>query len=91
MALNGGGDIRAALASGGTVTGRISPGATLTATLSSALPVSGVYEGPYTVVPARTAQTLHTAGTIAARDIIVEAIPQNYGLITWNGAVLTVS
>ena len=49
------------------------------------------YEGEYTVVPGEDAQALPTAGKSLAQDVTVEPIPSNYGLITWDGAVLTVS
>ena len=49
------------------------------------------YGGAYEVTPAATEQTLPTAGKFMARDVTVGAIPSNYGLITWNGQVLTVS
>lgn len=49
------------------------------------------YDGETHFTPTREAQTVHTAGTIVDEDIIVEPIPQNYGLITWNGSSLTVS
>ncbi len=55
-------------------------------------PVAGHrYEGDYTVTPADTTQTIPIAGLVATEDIIVEPIPNNYGLITWNGSTLTVS
>ena len=49
------------------------------------------YAGPYSVVPSRQAQTLHTRGRTMRGDVEVAPIPSNYGLITWDGAVLTVS
>ena len=49
------------------------------------------YQGPYTVTPTQSAQVLPTEGTRMAHDVVVEAIPSNYGLITWNGSVLRVS
>lgn len=49
------------------------------------------YSGSYTVTPTQYAQTLNTAGKTLQRNITVEPIPSNYGLITWNGATLTVS
>lgn len=49
------------------------------------------YQGPYEVTPTGTAQVLSTEGLLAAADIVVNPIPSNYGLVTWNGAVLTVS
>lgn len=54
---------------------------------------SGVpdYVGPYEVTPSGVAQTLATAGRRMASDVIVQPIPSNYGLITWDGATITVS
>lgn len=49
------------------------------------------YGGAYEVTPAANEQTLPTAGKFMAEDVTVTAIPSNYGLITWNGQVLTVS
>lgn len=49
------------------------------------------YSGAYTVRPQPYAQTLETANARLDRDIVVEAIPNNYGLITYNGSVITVS
>lgn len=49
------------------------------------------YAGPYTVTPSQQIQTLQTSGLMAAYNITVEPIPQNYGLITWDGSTLTVS
>lgn len=49
------------------------------------------YKGPYTVTPSRNKQVLKTSGMMASGDVTVEPIPSNYGLITWNGAFITVS
>lgn len=49
------------------------------------------YTGRTTVTPSRETQVLQTAGFSMERNIVVNPIPQNYGLITWNGATLTVS
>ena len=49
------------------------------------------YTGEYRVTPTRETQTLATGGKTMARNIVVEPIPQNYGLITWDGSSLTVS
>lgn len=49
------------------------------------------YPGPYEVTPTQQTQTLPTTGFIMGHDVVVNPIPQNYGLITWNGSVLTVS
>ena len=49
------------------------------------------YEGEYSITPSAEAQTLEIEGKWARHDIVVQPIPNNYGLITWNGAILTVS
>lgn len=49
------------------------------------------YIGPYTVVPGPAAVTLATEGKRMTSNVIVDKIPQNYGLITWDGAKITVS
>lgn len=63
---------------------------TFVVTMSDA-PVIRPYSGPYVVTPSQTEQRLPTAGKDVESDIIVEAIPSYYGLITWDGSVLTVS
>lgn len=49
------------------------------------------YDGPYTVTPGAEAQTLETNGKRMTENVVVGAIPSNYGLVTWNGSVLTIS
>lgn len=49
------------------------------------------YPGPYEVVPGDDPQVLSTKGLVATADIVVTKIPSNYGKITWNGSILTVS
>ena len=49
------------------------------------------YDGPYTVTPGAEAQTLSTNGMRMIADVVVGAIPQSYGLITWNGSALTIT
>lgn len=49
------------------------------------------YEGEYMITPSAEEQTIAIQGKWARRDIVVQPIPSNYGLITWNGAILTVS
>lgn len=50
-----------------------------------------VYHGRYEITPAGEAQRISTEGTRLEHDIIVAPIPQNYGLITWNGSFIRVS
>lgn len=49
------------------------------------------YHGAYEVTPAQTAQVLTTGGLLAVADIVIDPIPSNYGLVTWDGSVLSVS
>lgn len=49
------------------------------------------YAGPYEATPTASAQTFDTTGKLMVRDFTVAPIPSNWGLITWNGSVLTVS
>ncbi len=49
------------------------------------------YTGETTVTPSTSAVVLLTSGYKMDTNITVEPIPSNYGLITWNGSVLTVS
>lgn len=54
--------------------------------------ISGdVYDGDYEVTPSQSAVVLTTVGKAMARNVTVNPIPSNYGLITWNGSTLTVS
>lgn len=70
--------------------GQISSNGTLQASLSSDIRITQ-YEGSYEITPNATEQTLSTAGKMLNLDLVIKAIPQNYGLITWNGAFITIS
>lgn len=49
------------------------------------------YSGTYEITPTTQMQVLNTKDRILAQNITINPIPSNYGLITWNGATLTVS
>lgn len=49
------------------------------------------YEGSYDVTPGPEEQILATANRWLTEDITVQPIPDNYGLITWDGSIITVS
>lgn len=53
--------------------------------------VAKEYRGSYRVTPGAEEQTLSTAGMTMTDNVTVEAIPNNYGLITWDGHTITVS
>jgi hypothetical protein len=50
-----------------------------------------LYTGEYEFIPSGEQQTIPINGKIANRDITINPIPHNYGLVTWNGAFLTIS
>lgn len=88
------------LASVGRISGTLSSVDSLSGSLTSARNLSGSlaslnpwneYTGVTEVIPTTSTQTLNTAGLVVRQNIVVNPIPSNYGLITWNGAVLTVS
>lgn len=49
------------------------------------------YTGDYTFIPTQEQQIIEIKDKRATDNIIIEPIPNNYGLITWNGSYLTVS
>ena len=53
--------------------------------------VGDEYEGPYEFTPSGETQTVEISLKTATQDITINPIPSNYGLITWDGSVLTVS
>lgn len=50
-----------------------------------------VYDGPYEFTPTEDTQTIEIEHLMATQDIVIDPIPYNYGLITWNGSTLKVS
>ena len=50
-----------------------------------------VYDGITEITPSQDTQILQTSNKVLTRNIIVNPIPSNYGLVTWDGSVLTVS
>ena len=55
------------------------------------LPPPQPYEGDYVVTPTQSTQTLSTAGMKMTDNVTINPVPNNYGLITWNGSIITVS
>ena len=49
------------------------------------------YTGETDITAGAEAITLETRGKLMTEDIIVEPIPSNYGLLTWDGSTLRVS
>lgn len=80
------------LTSIGGLSGTISAEGGISGTVSipERIPVDA-YEGSYTITPSAEVQTIPVAQLLMRQDFTVEAIPDNYGLVTWNGAFLTIS
>lgn len=71
----------------GAITRRTITGSVVRAVINGGIP----YEGDYVVTPTRERQELPTAGTSLALNVVVEAIPPEYGLVSYNGSSLRVS
>ena len=80
------------------LTGTLSGGSALSGSLSGAGGLSGglsiatvaTYHGPYEFTPTDEIQVVQIGGKQATEDIIIGAIPSNYGRIEWNGAIMTI-
>ena len=52
---------------------------------------SPTYQGIYEVTPSSETQVLSTREMRMADNVTINPIPNNYGLITWDGNTITVS
>ena len=86
----------------GELIGRLTAPGALSGNLTSAKGIKGnltipsavgvqIYDGEYEFTPTEETQTVSIANKLAVQDITINPIPSNYGRITWNGSVLTVS
>ena len=85
-------EITAVISDSGEVTATLAT----TAQIGAALTVPTIitpptYGGSYEVTPSASEQTLETDGYIMDGNITIAPIPNNYGLITWDGSTITVS
>lgn len=85
------GGLNGSLAQRGKLTGTLAPVGQLTGSISRPESFYDYYEGGYEVTPTRETQMLMTNRKYLMGNVIVNPIPSNYGLITWNGQCLTVS
>lgn len=53
-------------------------------------PDSKPYQGSYVFTPSDEEQTIEIQGKTASHNIVIEAIPCNYGRIVWDGVTLKV-
>lgn len=86
------GELHGTLTSSGTISGFLSAPQIIEGalTIPSATGVTP-YTGDYEVTPSTEAQTLSTNQLFMDGDVIINPIPNNYGLITYNGVSITVS
>ena len=86
----------------GKLTGVLTAGSTLKGTLTKPGTLSGLltvpeyvlppaYGGPFEITPSAETQIIETKEFYLNDNITINPIPNNYGLITWNGTVITVS
>lgn len=71
------------------VTGNITAEAQLTTVVRSAN--YNEYTGAYEFTPTTETQTIPTDHLVVMDNIVIDPIPSNYGLITWDGSTLMVS
>lgn len=50
-----------------------------------------IYDGEYVFTPTQETQVVPTADKLLLDNITINPIPQNYGLITYNGAFIRVT
>lgn len=50
-----------------------------------------LYEGAYEWTPSTETQIIPINDKQATADIVIQPIPSNYGLVTYNGSTITVS
>ena len=80
------------LTSVGTMSGSLAGMGTLTAHMIApdrVLPP--YYEGDYVITPGAESVVMETKDLLMAQNVTINPVPSNYGLITWDGATLTVS
>ena len=90
VTLQGGGSQSITLQGSGELSFSISGGGELSVNIAHGYNPTW-YEGEYTVTPTSSEQVLPTAVKTMRENLRVAPIPSNYGLITWNGTVITVS
>ena len=86
----------------GEITGNLSAPIQIIGTLAGESKIAGTlsipsailpptYEGEYTFTPSAETQVIESERKWLTNNIVINPIPSNYGLIGWNGSVLTVS
>ena len=58
--------------------------------ISRVIPANA-YRGQYNITPSNERQILQTEDKVMMQNVTINPIPSNYGLITYDGTVITVS
>lgn len=61
-----------------------------TGSISRVIPANA-YRGQYNITPSNEEQILQTEDKVMMQNVTINPIPSNYGLITYDGTVITVS
>lgn len=86
------GELSGTLSSSGQLSGFLSATQTITGQLTVPQYVTPpAYTGPYEVTPSGAEQVLETDTFYMNSNIVINPVPSNYGLITWDGSTITVS
>ena len=73
------------------ISGKVTTKATQNISGSLSINSCSQYEGVYEITPSNAIQILETQDKKCTDNIVINPIPNNYGLITWNGSYLTIS
>ena len=90
------------ISSVGIISGALSVPAALSGSLSPPASMSGelsiptyidvdIYDGPTEITPGEESQVLETQNKTLTNRITIQAIPRNYGKVTWDGSKLTIT
>ena len=63
----------------------------LTLTIGNGETEYPIYDGETEFTPSSSVQTIFTARKLLATDITINPIPSNYGLVTYDGSIITIS
>lgn len=86
------GELSGTLSSSGQLSGFLSANKGISGLLTIPSAFGGeTYAGPYEYTPTEDTQTVAISHKMATENIVINPIPYNYGLVTWNGSTLTVS
>ena len=76
----------------GSISGSLSPPAAMSGELSIPTYIDvDIYDGPTEITPGEESQVLETQNKTLTNRITIQAIPRNYGKVTWDGSKLTIT